>query len=75
MVVTNENDAIQEERAFNAQYRRLAKMTYWVDAFEFSVDMYSMWMNKRKNRRKARYYRKLKRLKNRRIAYYRKYRS
>ena len=40
-------------------------MGYWIDAFEFSVDMYSMWMQKRKNRKKARYYRKLERIKNR----------
>ena len=40
-------------------------MRYWIDAFEVAVDMYQYWMSKRKNRRKARYYKKLERLKNR----------
>lgn len=40
-------------------------MGCWIDAFDFVVDMYLMWMKGRKNRRKARYYKKLERLKNR----------
>lgn len=40
-------------------------MGYWIDAFDFPVDMYVRWMKQRKNRRKARYRRKLERLKRR----------
>ena len=40
-------------------------MGYWIEAFEVAVDMHQYWMSKRKNRRKARYYKKLERLKNR----------
>ena len=37
----------------------------WINAFEVPVDMYTLWMKQRKNRRKARYRRKLERFKRR----------
>lgn len=37
----------------------------WVDAFSLPIYMYEMYMSRRKNRRKARYYKKLERLKKR----------
>lgn len=40
-------------------------MGCWIDAFDFPVDMYMLWMKRRKTRRKARYHRKLERLKRR----------
>ena len=40
-------------------------MGYWINAFDFPVDLYMLWMKRRKNRRKARYRRKLERLKRR----------
>lgn len=40
-------------------------MSYWINAFEISIDLYQLWMKRRKNRRKARYKRKLERMKKR----------
>ena len=40
-------------------------MSCWINAFEFPIDLYQLWMKRRKNRRKARYRRKLERLKRR----------
>lgn len=38
-------------------------MSCWINAFEVSIDLYHLWMIRRKNRRKARYKRKLERMK------------
>ena len=40
-------------------------MTAWIDAFQLTAEMYWKWMKTRKNRRKARFYRKLERMTNR----------
>ena len=40
-------------------------MSYWINAFEAPIDLYQLWMKRRKNRRKARQKRKLERFKRR----------
>ena len=40
-------------------------MPVWIDAFQLPAEMYWRWMKARKNRQKARYYRKLERMTNR----------
>jgi len=40
-------------------------MELWLDAFQLPVDLYLYWMMRRKSRRKARYRRKLERMKTR----------
>ena len=37
-------------------------MGCWINAFEVPIDLYQLWMSRRKNRRKARYKRKLERM-------------
>ena len=40
-------------------------MSCWINAFEVPIDLYQLWMRKKKNRRKARYKRKHERMKKR----------